>query len=214
MPTRRQERLAFVAAHRITHVHVVLEHMHHRHNVSAMLRTCEALGIHHVHLVGEERFQAAKGPAKGSHHWLNLHHHETVEEAIAWVKDHGLALWVADFAEPPVEPADVPLQQPVAVWMGAELVGVSDKAREAADGVITIGMYGMSQSLNVSAAAGMTLHVLTSRVRRELGPEALLDPLVAKEMVAGWLQRDVETLPMVEAERQATELLGQVLRRE
>ena len=92
----REGRLAQVAGARLAHVACAVEHVYHRHNTSAILRTCDALGVHHVHLVGPRGFRASKGPARGADRWLALHRHERTEEAVEAIRSAGYALWVAD----------------------------------------------------------------------------------------------------------------------
>ncbi|MEQ1568118.1 MAG: TrmH family RNA methyltransferase, partial [Myxococcota bacterium] len=99
------------------------------------------------------------------------------------------ALWIADLSGEPVEPQQVPVDRPVCLWFGAELVGVSEAARAAADGVVTVPMMGMAQSLNVSVAAALILGPVALRARA-LGPSALLRPEVRAELLQSWLDRD------------------------
>ena len=66
-------------------------------------------------------------------------------------------------------PEAIPVDRPVCLWFGAELVGVSDAARAAADGVVQLPMMGFAQSLNVSVAAALALRPVADAARR-LGP--------------------------------------------
>src|SRR5688572_10681295 len=111
----RHQRLHDALQRRIGHVRCAIEAVHHRHNVSAILRTCDAMGLQTVHLV-EGHFVPSKGTARGAERWLDLPRHPTPEEAIAALRSDGFAIWVADFADPPVPPEDVPLDRPVCLW--------------------------------------------------------------------------------------------------
>lgn len=182
--SERSEKMARVAADRLRHVRCAVEHTFHRHNASALLRSADAFGLLDVHLIGP-RFEPSKGPASGAARWLRLHEHATAEQAIEALKAAGVALWVADLASPPVPPEEVPLDRPVCLWFGAELVGVSEVARAAADGVMTLPMMGMCQSLNLSVAAAASLYVVTRRARA-LGPQALLTPAEREALLAAW----------------------------
>jgi tRNA (guanosine-2'-O-)-methyltransferase len=182
----RTEKMARVAASRLRWVRCAVEHTWHRHNASALLRTADAFGVLDVHLVGAGRFQPSAGPASGAARWLRLHHHEAPEEAIAALRAAGVALWVADLASPPVAPEALPLDRPVCLWFGAELMGVSEAARAAADGVVTLPMMGMCQSLNLSVAAAAALYVVAGRARAERGEEALLPPAEREALLRGW----------------------------
>lgn len=183
----RLDRIVTAAQGRIGWVRCAIEALYHRHNVSAVLRTCESLGIQHVHLV-EGHFQPSKGAARGAERWLTLHEHANADEAVAAIRGAGCAIWVADFADPPTPPEAIPLDRPVCLWFGAELVGVSPAARAAADGVVTIPMRGLSQSLNVSVAAAVALRPVAERARAELGERALLADRDA--LLAGWIARE------------------------
>ncbi|MBW1879230.1 MAG: RNA methyltransferase [Deltaproteobacteria bacterium] len=186
--TARIQRMETVLAHRLGHIRCAAEAVYQRHNVSAILRTCDAFGVHHVHVVGED-FTATKGAARGAERWLAIHRHPTVEEAVAAIRLAGFRIWVADLAEDGVMPEDLPLDAPVCLWVGAELEGVSEAARAAADGVVTVPMRGFTQSLNVSVAAAVALRPLAERVRA-LGPASLLPESERAAILQAWRQRE------------------------
>lgn len=188
--SNRYARFAEVLAHRTPWVRCAVEHVHHRHNTSAMLRTADALGLHHVHLVGDEHFRPSPGPSRGAARWLNLHHHRTTSQAIEALQAEGVAIWVADLNAPPVPPSRVPVDRPVCLWFGAEALGVSEEARAAADGVVTIPMHGFAQSLNVSVAAALILHVVTERARDAHGDAILLPPDTQRAWLSDWIARE------------------------
>lgn len=187
-----------VLGQRLAHVHCAVEAVYHRHNVSAILRTCDALGVHTVHLVGSPGMKVSKGPARGAERWLDVRHHDTTEDAVAALRAAGVALWVADLADPAVPPEAVPLDRPVCLWLGAELVGVSPAARAAADGVVTLPMRGMAQSLNVSVAGALALRSLAERAR-SLGPAAFLPADTAARTLAAWIRRDEDAAARIVA---------------
>lgn len=179
---QRLQRMRDVLGLRLGHVRCALEAVYHRHNVSAALRTCDAMGVHHVHLV-EGHFQAARGAARGAERWLDLHVHPTAAEAIAAIKAAGCAVYAADLAEGGLAPEEIPIERPVCLWFGAELAGVSEEALAAADGIVTIPMRGFSQSLNVSVATALAVRSVAERARVALGEEALLS---AEERERTW----------------------------
>ncbi len=214
MRDRRNARLAEVAAARLGHVAVALEPVWHRHNASAVLRTADALGVHHVHLVGEPRFEPSRGPSKGAGRWLALHRHDTPADAIAAIREAGMALWVADLPDedtPVVPPSAVPVGRPLCLWLGAELQGVCAEARAAADGVVTLPMRGMSQSLNVGVAGAMILHELVRRSVATHGDGALLPAEGRAALLANWIAREDAAIDAEAARQAALEALGEVL---
>jgi len=186
--TPRQVRLRAVLDRRLGHVRCAVEAVFHRHNVSAILRTADALGIHGVHLV-QGHFTPSSGAAKGAERWLELYRHPSAEEAMQSIRDAGYALWVADLASPPVPPEAVPLDRPVCLWFGAELAGVCPAVREAADGVVTIPMHGLAQSLNVSVSAALVLRAVAERARA-MGACALLSDAERERVWARWMAKE------------------------
>lgn len=188
---RRAQRIRELAGQRMGFVRAAMEALHHRHNASAILRTCDAMGLQDVHLV-EDRFRVSSS-SKGVTRWVTLHAHESVEEAIDAIQAAGFALWIADLPEegtPAVPPEQVPVDRPICLWFGAELVGVHPVARERADGVVTIPMRGFAQSLNVSVAAALTLYAVAERARRRHGEAALIPPERREALAEAWLLRE------------------------
>ncbi|MFT4624071.1 MAG: tRNA (guanosine-2'-O-)-methyltransferase [Myxococcota bacterium] len=176
-----------VLGQRLARVHCAIEAVYHRHNVSAILRTCDALGVHNVHLV-EGHFTPAHGASRGAERWLDVRDHPTPEAAIAAIRAAGCRIYIADLSDDAVTPEQVPVDKPVCIWMGAELAGVSDTALAAADGVITIPMHGFAQSLNVSVAAALALRAVAERARA-IGPDALLSEQERAATWAEWMER-------------------------
>jgi tRNA (guanosine-2'-O-)-methyltransferase len=194
---RRDDRMRQVLERRLGRVRCAVEAVYHRHNVSAILRSCDAFGIHHVHVVGGEG--GATGPARGAERWLAIHPHATAAEALAALREAGCDVWVADLADgPTVVPERVPLDRPVCLWFGAELLGVSAEARAAARGVVTVPMAGMAQSLNVSVAAAVVLRPVADRARA-LGAGALLPEAERAATLAAWRARDDATVAAIHA---------------
>lgn len=194
----RIARIDAALAERLGSVRVAVEAVYHRHNTSAILRTCEAMGVHHVHLI-DGHFKPSRGAARGTERWLQIHEHPSPEHAIAELRAAGFAIWIADLASPPVPPEAVPVDQPVCLWFGAELIGVGPAAKAAADGVVTVPMRGLAQSLNVSVACALTVRPVAERARAALGAKALLPDAERAEIRAAWLARDEHMTAAIDA---------------
>lgn len=186
---RRLQRLEAALSERLSFVRCAIQAVHHRHNMSAILRTADALGVHHVHLI-EGHFEPSKGASRGAERWLDLHHHASVAEGIAAIQEAGCAVWVADLTEDSVPPEAIPLDRPVCLWFGAELIGVDPEAAAAADGVVHIPMRGLAQSLNVSVAAALAMRAVVERARDQHGEAALLPEAERKAVWRSWLDRE------------------------
>lgn len=166
----RLERLFELLENRVNGVIVAAEAVHRRHNVSAILRSAESFGLHEAHLIAQ-RFKPSRGASRGAERWLDVQMFEETKAWAAEVKGRGYRVYVADLSEDSVAPDELPVDVPIAILFGGEMAGVSPEAREIADGVVTIPMRGVTQSLNVSVAAAVTLWSVAQR-RREV-PGAL-----------------------------------------
>lgn len=170
LPERRA-RLQAVASGRVCSVVVVLEALHDPHNVAAVLRTADAMGVGEVHLVaGDEAPTLSRRVTKGCERWLDLYVHPSPHPCVAALRARGYALYVADARADTA--LDVVAHAPrVAVVFGNEHRGVSPALRALADGAFAVPMRGMVESLNVSVAAAITLHAATQHRVGELGPD-------------------------------------------
>lgn len=185
---RRLARMLAVLDQRMGSVAVVLEAVRRRHNVSAVLRTADALGLHEVHLV-TGGFRPSVGAARGSERWLDLHLHPEVNGCLAALQARGFRVYAADVEGAAVTPEEVPVDRPVALLLGSELSGVSPEARAAVDGVVTLPMRGFAESLNVSVAAALILRAMADRRRAVAGAD--LPAPVRHATLAEWLDREV-----------------------
>ena len=186
---RRKERLKKTVSNRLDKLTIIAEGTHLRHNLSAIIRTAESFGVSSVHLISSEE-QKMSGAAKGAERWINLTIHKNTEQCFNFLKSQGFKIFVADFQHDSYTPDTVPIQDPVAIVMGTELVGVSEEARRLSDGSIIIPMYGLTQSLNVSVASACLMQRISTRMRdAEFG---MMSPDGQTALLNQWIQRDVE----------------------
>ena len=114
-------------------------------------------------------FRPSKGAARGAERWLELQRHTELSVCVEGLKARGFVLYIADLHPDALSPDEVPVDRPLAVLFGSELEGVSDEARALADGVVTVPMRGLTESLNVSVAAACILQRVTERRRLLVG---------------------------------------------
>lgn len=158
MIPRRYERLKQVLSKRQLDLTVITEDVHKPHNLSAIIRTCDAVGVFEVHAVNSNGKMPTYSPvAKGSEKWVNLRTHSNIKTAIAELKQRNLKIYAAHLSEKAVDYRSVDYTLPTAILMGAEKEGVSSLAADLVDGHIIIPMLGMVESLNVSVAAAVIL---------------------------------------------------------
>jgi len=160
-----------VLAQRTRYLTVVAEDFHDPHNASALLRTCESLGIQDVHVVENfNTFKARVGAASGATKWVTLHHYGEAEQdntltCCAKLRSQGYRLVATSPHVQALSPEALPLDQKLAIVFGSERDGVSGRALESADLQLKIPMVGFVESLNVSVSAAVCLYTLTRRLR-------------------------------------------------
>lgn len=138
---------------------VCMEGVHKAHNLAAVVRTCDAIGVSDVHAVWKsEEAEVRGGSAAGSQNWLDLHSHYKTADAIAALKAQGMQVLVTNLSESAVDFREVDYTKPTAIILGQEKFGASAEALALADQDIVIPMVGMVQSLNVSVACSVVLY--------------------------------------------------------
>ena len=159
MTIRRFKKIQACLEKRQPDLTVITDNVHKPHNVSAIMRTCDAVGVHefHVAMLADESFRARSGIAMGSDKWLDLHLYEQVLEPISRLQSRGFRVVAVHKSDRSADFRELNYCEPTAVLFGAELFGVSEAAADAADSHVSIPMLGMVESYNVSVAAAIVL---------------------------------------------------------
>lgn len=194
MTPQRKARIEAVAACRQADLTVFMERVHKPHNVAAILRTCDAVGIMRAHAVpGDDGLPRLNHTSQGAQRWVELHRHKDTASGLDALRNAGFRLYAAHFSSSAVDFRVPDYTQPSAIVMGTEKFGVSTEALGLVDAEIVIPMLGMSQSLNVSVATALILYE-AQRQRADAGlylPRSLqVSPW--KELASGWIQRDLD----------------------
>ncbi len=159
MTPERLAKLDEVLLHRQPDLTILTENLHKPRNFSALIRTCDAVGIHEVNVVpGKFNPRSHWKTAGGTEKWVELRTHESTSSAATYLKGRGFQLVAAHLSQQACDFREVDYTRPTALLLGTELFGVSDEALECVDQQIMIPMQGMSQSLNVSVAAAIVLY--------------------------------------------------------
>lgn len=192
--TRRQERVRSVLERRQPDLTLILENVHDPHNVSAILRSCDAVGVLQVHAVysiespppGMFARQTSAGAAK----WVDVVRHDSMTACVTELRGAGFQVLATALSQESRPLHDWDLTRSVALVIGNEMRGVSDEAMALADGLVEIPMVGMVQSLNVSVASAVCLY---EAFRQRIAASAYDAPrLPAEELSAmeqDWLTR-------------------------
>lgn len=158
---RRKKKVRSVLENRQPDLTVVLENINDPHNLSACLRTCDAVGIYEVHLVyyGEQPFpklgKKSSGTAKK---WIITKRHSSIEECYDYLRQSGKKIYTTQMSSDSVSLYEIDLTLPSALVFGNEHSGVSQRACELADANFLIPQVGMIQSLNISVACAVSIY--------------------------------------------------------
>ena len=169
MSPERFARITQMLNRRQPELTVCLEQVHKPHNLAAIVRTADAVGVSDVHATWEEQAMRLSGKsATGSQNWVNVHSHDSVTDAVKELRAQGMQIIATNLSETAIDFRDVDYTKPTAILMGQEKHGISDEALALADQDVIIPMVGMCQSLNVSVASALILYE-AQRQREEAG---------------------------------------------
>jgi tRNA (guanosine-2'-O-)-methyltransferase len=160
----RKERLASVAARRQPNLTVVLENVHDPHNIGAVLRSCDSVGIREIFVLytepslDQERIEIGKNASSGARKWIDIHLYHDVAACFAHVQQKYDHIWATHLGEQAVDLYEIDFTQSVALLFGNEHDGVSEASLQFATGNFLIPQMGMVQSLNISVACAVTLY--------------------------------------------------------
>jgi tRNA (guanosine-2'-O-)-methyltransferase len=169
-----------------------MENIHDPHNVSAVFRTCDAVGALRVELLyTTEPFpRIGKKSSSSANKWLERRNHKSVDACYRTLRNEGFRIYATRVSSPARSLYDLDLTGRVALVFGNEHRGVSDEAAEQADGVFQIPMVGMIESLNVSVAAAVSLYeALRQRVITGVYATPQLGAEELERLSADWLKR-------------------------
>lgn len=188
----REAKIRRVLSLRQKDLTLVLANIHDPHNVSAIYRSCDAFGVPEVHLYYTDTAFPVLG-AKSSasaRKWVRTVRHKNMDDLITALKAQKMRVYATSCAPAAKAPGELDLTLPVAFVMGNEHNGLDADFAGRLDGEISIPMYGMIQSFNVSVAAAVLL-AEASRQRRAAGlydrPSYKEDELAA--LYAEWAEK-------------------------
>ncbi len=165
----RRQRIEGVLAGRLGSVHVACEHPEDPHNAAAVVRSAEAFGVMNVHVVGApEGALHAQSTTQGAYYWVHTHHHVHTAACIAALRARGLLVAGATMTGRHALD-ELPSDRPLCVAFGNEGTGLSQAFLQACDLTFRIPMVGMSESLNLSVSAALTMYTITQHRRASLG---------------------------------------------
>ncbi|MBO9700490.1 MAG: RNA methyltransferase [Sporocytophaga sp.] len=185
---------------------VVVEDIFQPHNASAVVRTCDCFGIQDIHVIeNKNKYKVSEDVTLGSAQWVDIIKHNTkgVDNTLGCyrkLKEKGYKIIATTPHTNDIALEDFQLDTKTALVFGSEQNGISEIAKEHADGFIKIPMVGFTESLNISVCAAICIHQLTLRMR-ELPPEVWQLSQEEKEILyLKWIKGVVRKSDLLEKE--------------
>jgi tRNA (guanosine-2'-O-)-methyltransferase len=161
MTPERTNKLLSVLSKRQASLTIVLENIEDPHNISAVMRTCDAVGIQDIYILTTKiprhkkwGYRSSSSAAK----WLTVHQFDDTSECIAALRKNYDKIFTTHLSSDAASLYELDLTESVALVFGNEHGGLSEEIRAAADGNFLVPQVGIIRSLNISVACAVTIY--------------------------------------------------------
>lgn len=158
MSSERYQKIRALLAKRQPDLTLLLEEVHKPHNVSAIIRSVDAVGMHRIHAVWKDNAPKFRTTSMGAQVWVDIKKHTSTPNAIEHLKSQNMQILVTSLDNNAVDFREIDYTKPTAIVLGQERQGATAEAVNLSDQSIVIPMVGMVQSLNVSVASALILY--------------------------------------------------------
>ncbi|MGC4038098.1 MAG: RNA methyltransferase [Chitinophagaceae bacterium] len=161
MTPEREDRLGSVLNKRQNDITVVLENVFDPHNISAVMRTCDAVGIQEIYVLNNRIPRHKKWGTKSSSSaakWLTIHQFTDIEECFVSLRKKYNKIFATHLSSSSVDLYELDFTDKIALVFGNEHSGVSEEVLPLVDGNFIIPQVGIIKSLNISVACAVTLY--------------------------------------------------------
>ncbi|MGB3180376.1 MAG: RNA methyltransferase [Cyclobacteriaceae bacterium] len=181
---------------RTRYVSVLLENIYKPHNASAVVRTCDCLGIQDIHLIEEkENYEINPYVVRGAGKWVDVHKYLTgdTENCLKELKGQGYRIMATTPHRDGCRPEEVSLDTPLIFAFGNEHAGLSEAVLDMADGYVQIPQVGFTESYNISVTASICLYSAVTRLWSS-GKEWGLSPREIEDIRLRWYRECVKNV--------------------
>jgi tRNA (guanosine-2'-O-)-methyltransferase len=190
MTPERKDKLMKVLSKRQPALTVVLENVFDPHNISAVMRTCDAVGIQDIYILNTKIPRHKKWGARSSSSaakWLTIHEFDSAVACFAELRKNYTAILTTHLSSDAVSLYEIDLTRSTALVFGNEHSGVSEEIRQLADGNFVIPQAGIIRSLNISVACAVSLYE-AFRQKTNAGHynQPQLDDVRFKQLMGEW----------------------------
>lgn len=161
MTPERKHKLTSVLNKRQSDIAIVMENVFDPHNISAVMRTCDAVGVQDIYILNTKIPRHKKWGARSSSSaakWLTVHQYENATDCFASLRKQYSKILTTHLSSDAIGLYEIDFTKSVALVFGNEHSGVSEEIRDLADGNFLIPQSGIIQSLNISVACAVTLY--------------------------------------------------------
>jgi tRNA (guanosine-2'-O-)-methyltransferase len=192
----RYKRIQNIVRQRTRHLSIVVENLFQSHNMSAILRTAECMGIQDVHIIERDfEYEINNQIALGSQKWLSIYRYNSLKNntlhCLQSLKEKGYKIAATLPCEKQHLLDDISIDTKTAFLFGTELNGLTQDAIDMADEFVKIPMYGFTESYNVSVSVGLTMMNVNERLRKSLINWTLSDEEIL-ELELEWLKKSIK----------------------
>ena len=174
---------------------VMLDNVHSSQNLSAIIRSCDAVGVLDIYYSTKENesLRIHKTITQGAHRWTHRYRVNDADKVkfLKKKKKEGYQIVVTHLEKHAVSYREIDYSKPTLLVMGNEKDGVSQEVITEATDIIIIPMKGMVQSLNVSVATALILYEAQRQLENASKYDTPQISLEKREAIkAAWIYRD------------------------
>lgn len=161
MTPEREKKFREVLQKRQSNLTIVLENVHDPHNISAVMRTADAVGIQDIYILNTKIPQHKKWGFKSSRSavkWLTIHQFSDAEKCFKELRNHFSKIYAAHLSPNSISLHNLNFTENIALVFGNEQNGISDEIKNFTDASFIIPQMGMIKSLNISVACAVSIY--------------------------------------------------------
>jgi tRNA G18 (ribose-2'-O)-methylase SpoU len=138
-------------------LHVAVENWQHDFNIGTIIRNANAFNVEAVHIIGKKHYN--RRGAMVTDKYLNIYHHESVEEFVRVMKSDSRHIIAVDILPDACNLYDTKLSPKAVLVFGGEGPGLSEQMQKVAEKTVMIEQFGSTRSVNVGVASGIAMYV-------------------------------------------------------
>ncbi len=194
---QRKQTFKEVLDKRTRYFTVALEDLYQMHNISAVVRSCDVFGLQDLHIIQKKYDpKLSHSIAKGAEKWLDIHRYTDTIDAVRQLKNKGYRIVATTPHTNDVLLEEFDISKPAAFFFGVEKDGLSETLLQEADEYLKIPMFGFTESLNISVAAALIMHSVSTRMRKT-GLSWQLSPEEKRIIYRQWLEKSIKSIELI-----------------